>query len=135
MQGHSYRDGHDVPARSRTGTQTSNLPRAAFRIVAFDAAAQSIRILVDSGAYAELRDELLRRIPVHNPDWTDYNESDPGVTLVDLFAYLAEGLLYRFSRLAEPACSRLPARLCARPKAARSAGAGATRISRIDGAP
>ncbi len=62
---------------------------------------------MDSGVFAELRDELLRRIPVHNPDWTDYNASDPGVTLLELLAYLGEDLLYRFSHLAEPACSRL----------------------------
>jgi len=29
------------------------------------------------------------------PDWTGFNESDPGVTLANLFAWLAEGLLYR----------------------------------------
>jgi len=29
------------------------------------------------------------------PDWTGFNESDPGVTLVQLFAFVAEGLIYR----------------------------------------
>jgi len=101
------RYGHDVPAHYRTGTQASKLPDAAFRIVALDAAAQSLRILVDSGAFAELRDELLRRVPVHDPEWTDFNASDPGVTLLDLLAYLGESLLHRFNQLAEPACSRL----------------------------
>jgi hypothetical protein len=110
----TYRYGHEVPAHPRTETQASALPGAATRIVAWDAAAQSIHILVDSGAFAELRDELLRRIPVHNPEWTDVNASDPGVTLLDLLAYLGEGLLSRFNQLAEQACSRLPARLCAR---------------------
>ncbi len=28
-------------------------------------------------------------------DWTGFNESDPGITLVELFAWLAEVLLYR----------------------------------------
>lgn len=40
-------------------------------------------------------DEALRRIPVHNPEWTDFNESDPGVTLVELFAFLTETLLWQ----------------------------------------
>jgi hypothetical protein len=28
------------------------------------------------------------------PDWTDFNESDPGITLLALFAFLALGLLF-----------------------------------------
>jgi hypothetical protein len=36
----------------------------------------------------------LRRIPVHNPEWTDFNRSDPGITLVELFAFLGETLLW-----------------------------------------
>jgi hypothetical protein len=28
------------------------------------------------------------------PDWTDFNESDPGITLLQLFDFLAEGLAY-----------------------------------------
>ena len=29
-----------------------------------------------------------------SPDWTDFNRSDPGVTLLELFGYLAELLAY-----------------------------------------
>ena len=105
-----------MPARSRSGTRTTSLPGAAARIVLWDAASQSVRILVDSGVFAELRDELLRRIPVHNPDWTDYNASDPGVTLLELLAYLGEDLLHRFNQIAEPACSSFSTQLCARPE-------------------
>jgi hypothetical protein len=39
--------------------------------------------------------ELLRRIPVDSPEWTDFNESDPGVTLVQLFEFLTENLLWQ----------------------------------------
>jgi quinol-cytochrome oxidoreductase complex cytochrome b subunit len=28
------------------------------------------------------------------PDWTDFNESDPGITLLELFAWLASALLF-----------------------------------------
>ncbi|MEP6769962.1 MAG: hypothetical protein ABJC61_14915 [Acidobacteriota bacterium] len=31
----------------------------------------------------------------HVPDWTDWNESDPGTTLMEAFAFLAEGLIVR----------------------------------------
>ena len=40
-------------------------------------------------------DEVLERIPVDAPEWTDFNESDPGVTLVELFAFLADTLLWQ----------------------------------------
>ena len=48
---------------------------------------------LDERSYDTLLDEAIRRIPVHNPKWTDFNQSDPGVTLVELFAFLTEILL------------------------------------------
>jgi hypothetical protein len=42
-----------------------------------------------------LASDLRRTIGAYAPDWTDVNESDPGVTLVQVFAFLAENLLYR----------------------------------------
>jgi Baseplate J-like protein len=56
---------------------------------------------IDGRTYDELRDEALRRIPVHNPDWTNFNASDPGVTLVELFAFMTENLLYRSNQIPE----------------------------------
>ena len=35
---------------------------------------------LDDRRYAELLDEALARIPIHNPEWTNFNRSDPGVT-------------------------------------------------------
>jgi hypothetical protein len=31
--------------------------------------------------------------PPHAPDWTDFRLSDPGITVLQLFAYLGEALL------------------------------------------
>src|SRR5881394_521563 len=45
--------------------------------------------------------DLVRRIPVHAPEWTDHNDSDPGITLIQLFAYLAEQVGYRLNRVPE----------------------------------
>src|SRR5262245_26104320 len=50
---------------------------------------------LDESGYEELLAEVLRRIPVHSPEWTDFNESDPGVMLVELFAFLGESLLWQ----------------------------------------
>lgn len=55
--------------------------------------------ILDDRSYQQLRDELVRRIPVYAPEWTDHNASDPGITLIELFAYLGENLLYRFNQI------------------------------------
>jgi hypothetical protein len=56
---------------------------------------------LDSRTYQELVDDALARIPVHNPDWTNFNQSDPGVTIVEVFAFLTENLLYRANQIPE----------------------------------
>ena len=56
-------------------------------------------LILDDRSYQQLRDELVRRIPVYNQEWTDHNPSDPGITLIELFAFLGENLLYRFNQI------------------------------------
>lgn len=54
---------------------------------------------LDDRRYADLVEEALAIIPVHAPDWTNHNPSDPGITLIELFAYLTEMLIYRLNRV------------------------------------
>lgn len=54
---------------------------------------------LDNRSFEQLRDELIKRIPVYAPEWTNHNESDPGIALLELFAYLGESLLYRFNQI------------------------------------
>lgn len=56
---------------------------------------------IDNRRYQELLDESLRRVPVHNPEWTNFNASDPGVTLIEIFAFMTENLLYRANLIPE----------------------------------
>jgi hypothetical protein len=56
---------------------------------------------LDNRRYQDLLNEALARIPVHNPEWTNFNKSDPGVTLLELFAFLTENLLYRSNQIPE----------------------------------
>src|SRR5262249_26649153 len=56
---------------------------------------------LDDLRYDAVVQQLLRRIPVYSPEWTDFNPSDPGITLIQLFAYLAEQVGYRLNRLPE----------------------------------
>jgi hypothetical protein len=57
--------------------------------------------ILDDRSYQQLHDELVHRIPVYTPEWTDHNASDPGITLIDLFAHLGEALLFRFNQIPE----------------------------------
>ena len=45
--------------------------------------------------------KLHRLATVHAPEWTQYNEHDPGVTVLELLAWLTESLVYRAERLSE----------------------------------
>ena len=55
---------------------------------------------LDDRNFEQLLAEAKRRIPVHTPEWTNFEvESDPGVTLVQLFAFLTESLIYRANRV------------------------------------
>lgn len=54
---------------------------------------------LDDRTYADLVREGLELIPGSAPGWTNHNASDPGITLVELFAYLAEIYLYRVDRV------------------------------------
>ncbi|MBC8076369.1 MAG: hypothetical protein H7Y32_09875, partial [Chloroflexales bacterium] len=56
---------------------------------------------IDDRKFQDLRDEALARIAVHNPEYTNYTRSDPGVTLVEVFAFLTESLLYRSNQIPE----------------------------------
>ncbi len=49
----------------------------------------------------DLVDEARRQIIRYCPEWTDYNLSDPGITLIELFAYMSEMLIYRLNRVPE----------------------------------
>jgi predicted phage baseplate assembly protein len=49
----------------------------------------------------DLVDEARRRITRYCPEWTDYNLSDPGITLIELFAYMTEMMVYRLNRVPE----------------------------------
>jgi baseplate J-like protein len=54
---------------------------------------------LDDRRYSDLMEEALRLIPAHAPEWTNHNPSDPGITLIELFAYLTEMLIYRLNRV------------------------------------
>src|SRR5512142_33379 len=54
---------------------------------------------LDDRHFQDLVDEAKRRIPRYCPEWTDHNVSDPGVTLIELFAWMTEQYLYRLNQV------------------------------------
>ena len=57
---------------------------------------------LDDRTYDDLLAEAISLIPNYAPEWTNHNPSDPGITLIELFAYFTEMLLYRLNRVTEP---------------------------------
>lgn len=56
---------------------------------------------LDDRTFAQLVDEARARIAASCPEWTDLSPGDPGMTLLEVFAYLTETLLYRLNRVPE----------------------------------
>ncbi|MBD2037665.1 baseplate J/gp47 family protein [Leptolyngbya sp. FACHB-321] len=56
---------------------------------------------LDDRTYDDLVEEARSLIPTYAPEWTNHNPSDPGITLIELFAYLTELLIYRLNRVTD----------------------------------
>ena len=56
---------------------------------------------LDNLKFQSLVDEAKRRLIRYCPEWTEYNVSDPGVTLIELFAWMTELIAYRLNRTPE----------------------------------
>jgi predicted phage baseplate assembly protein len=54
---------------------------------------------LDDRRFQELVDDAKRMVMAKCPEWTDHNVSDPGVTLIETFAYMTDVLLYRLNRV------------------------------------
>jgi len=67
--------------------------------VEFDFLPQLPKSNLDDRTYKDLVEECILRIPRYCPEWTNYNPSDPGVTLIELFAWLTDQMLLRFNRV------------------------------------
>jgi hypothetical protein len=55
--------------------------------------------VLDDRSFDQLLQDATARIPSFTPEWTNYGlDSDPGATIVQLFAFLTDTLLYRVNR-------------------------------------
>ena len=56
---------------------------------------------LDDRTFDEIVEEAIRLIPQYCPEWTNFNRSDPGITLLELFAWMTEMVIYRLNRVPE----------------------------------
>jgi hypothetical protein len=58
---------------------------------------------LDDRNFADLVEEAKQLIRQKSPDWTDLGVSDPGIVMLELFAYLTDVMLYRLNRIPDKA--------------------------------
>ncbi len=61
---------------------------------------------LDDRTFDQLAAEGRALIARHFPAWTDYNPSDPGITLIELFAFLVEAAIYQINRVPDRSFER-----------------------------
>ena len=56
---------------------------------------------LDDRSFDDIVQEAIRLIPQYCPEWTNHYPSDPGIALIELFAWMTEMTLYRLNRVPE----------------------------------
>jgi hypothetical protein len=56
---------------------------------------------LDDRDFDDIVAEAVRLIPRYAPEWTNHNPSDPGITLLELAAWMTDVILYRLNRVPE----------------------------------
>ena len=56
---------------------------------------------LDDRRFQDLVDEAKRFVQQRCPEWSDHNLSDPGVTLIEVFAQMVDQVVYRLNRVPE----------------------------------
>lgn len=90
--------------------------------------------VLDDRTFQQLVDEAKARIPRYTPEWTNFNVSDPGYTLVQLHAWLTETILYRLNKLPDLNYLKFLQLLNVRPRPAVAAHAELTfKLKKLSG--
>ena len=54
---------------------------------------------LDDRTFDDIVDEAISMIPRYAPEWTNHNPSDPGITLIELAAWMTDLLIYRLNQV------------------------------------
>ena len=55
--------------------------------------------ILDDERFQEISEQARSMIPRLAPDWTDFNHHDPGITFLELFAFLKESQQYHLDQI------------------------------------
>jgi hypothetical protein len=56
---------------------------------------------LDDKRFEQIVEDVKKLIPIYAPEWTDHNLHDPGIALIELFAWLTEMQVYSLNRIGE----------------------------------
>ena len=56
---------------------------------------------LDDRSFNDIVEEAISMIPRYSPEWTNHNPSDPGITLIELAAWMTDLLIYRLNQVPE----------------------------------
>lgn len=54
---------------------------------------------LDDRSFRDIVEEAISMIPRYAPEWTNHNPSDPGITLIELAAWMTDMLIYRLNQV------------------------------------
>jgi hypothetical protein len=54
---------------------------------------------LDTKSYQDIVDEMIASIPNYTDKWTNYNVSDPGITILEMVCWITEATLYRINKI------------------------------------
>ena len=77
--------------------------------------------VIDPRHFQDIVDEAKRRIVQYCPEWTDHNVSDPGITLIELFAWMTDLIRFRLNNVPERDYRQFLKLIGARPRPAIAA--------------
>ena len=56
---------------------------------------------LDDRKFKDIVDEAISLIPRYAPEWTNHNPADPGITLIELAAWMTDILIHRLNQVPE----------------------------------
>lgn len=56
---------------------------------------------LDDQRFDDIVENAVNRIPYLYPEWTDFNEHDPGITLIELFAWYKQMQQYHLNQITD----------------------------------
>lgn len=89
--------------------------------------------VISEDQWQALAHTVRREVASHFPDWTASNIHDPGITLIELLAFLAESLLYRADRIGAHERRAVAQRLASVANALATTGTAESAVQDDDG--